>query len=133
MKTKIFAGLILLGAIIIANSCENKQGVVPLIVSVSSNCDTARLTYSSDSNTMQAIINAQCGSTNVNCHSYGSASGYDYSTYSGIYANYQNGLLYQALFGNGSQVPVMPKVPQTGWDQCTLDKFKAWINRGCPE
>jgi hypothetical protein len=95
--------------------------------------DTTHLTYSSGTNTMQGIINIQCGTANASCHSPGSISTYDYSTYAGIDANYQNGLLYMALFGNGASVPQMPLTPQTGWDQCTLNKFKAWIDQGCPQ
>jgi hypothetical protein len=131
MKTKLVAGCIFLLAGIIINSCEDKQGAVPVNVSVS-NCDTVKLTYTSDSNTMEAIINVQCQTNNTQCHSSGSISGYDYSTYYGIYANYQSGLLYASLFGNGS-VPAMPKVQQPGWDACVIAKFKAWINQGCPD
>ena len=131
MKTKFIAACILLLAIIIINSCEDKQGAVP-VNAVVSNCDTTKLTYSSDSNTMEAIINVQCQANNTSCHAPGSYSGYDYSTYAGIYANYQNGLLYEALFGDGSSVPQMPLVQQPGWDQCDLNKFKAWIDQGCP-
>ncbi len=130
MKTKIFVGLLFLSAIVIINSCENKQAAVAP-VSFSSSCDTVNLTFSSDSNTMQAIINVQCGVSNNSCHSPSGASGYDYSTYAGIYANYQNGLLYGSLFGN---LPRMPLTQQAGWDpSCMLPKFQAWMNRGCPQ
>ncbi len=130
MKTRFILSAIVLLAVIIIYSCEDKQGAVPATVKLS-NCDTTKLTYSSDSNTMQAIINVQCGVNNASCHSYGSASGYDYSTYSGIYANYQNGLLAGALFGN---LPRMPLTSQAGWDpSCMLPKFKAWMDRGCPQ
>jgi len=131
MKTKIIVGFLILSSVIIINSCENKEGALPPVKLSISSCDTAKLTYSSDSNTMQAIINVQCGVNNSSCHSYGGASGYDYSTYQGIYANYQNGLLYQGLFGN---LPRMPLTPQPGWDpNCMLPKFQVWINRGCPQ
>ncbi|HTB31653.1 MAG TPA: hypothetical protein VK808_06485 [Bacteroidia bacterium] len=133
MKTKFIVGILLLSAVIVINSCENKQGAAPVMAAVCN--DTNKLTYSSDSNSMQAIINVQCGTSNTSCHSTNSYSGYDYTTYAGIYANYQSGLLYQALFGNGSQVPVMPLTPQAGWttDPCLLAKFKAWIDQGCPQ
>jgi hypothetical protein len=79
---------------------------------------------------MQAIINVQCGTANTSCHGPGSASGYDYSTYAGIDANYKYGLLYSALFGS---LKNMPLTPQSGWDpSCMLPKFKAWMNQGCP-
>jgi len=130
MKIRFIVSSIILLTVIVINSCEDKQGAVPATV-VLSNCDTTKLTYSSDSNTMQTIINVQCGVNNQSCHSYGGASGYDYSTYAGIYANYQNGLLAGALFGN---LPRMPLTPQAGWDpSCMLPKFKAWMDRGCPQ
>jgi len=130
MKTKFIIGSILLLAVIIINSCEDKTAV-PAISNSLTNCDTARLTYSSDSNTMQAIINVQCGASNSSCHAPHGASGYDYSTYAGIDANYTNGLLYGSLFGS---LPRMPLTPQPGWDpSCMLPKFKAWMNRGCPQ
>jgi len=133
MKTKLIVGSILLLAVVIINSCENKVAYPPIIaVSLPANCDTAKLTYSSDSNSMmQGIINLQCGTSNTSCHSPGSISTYDLSTYSGIYAQYQNGNLYAALFGNSAR---MPQIPQSGWDPaCMYPKFKAWMNRGCPQ
>jgi len=134
MKNKLIAGTILLLAVVIINSCEDKEGAAPAIaVNVPSGCDTAKLTYSSDSNTMQTIINVQCATNNTGCHSSGSISGYDFTSYTGIDAVYKDGLLYQALFGNGSSEPQMPQIQQAGWDQCILDKFKAWIARGCPK
>ena len=130
MRIKFIVGAIVLVTVIIINACENKQAVVPAVV-VSSSCDTTNLTYSSGSNTMVAIINVQCGASNTNCHSYGSISGFDYSTYAGIYANYQNGDLYGALFGS---LPRMPLTAQPGWDpSCMLPKFKAWMDLGCPQ
>jgi len=131
MKIRFVASIVVLLTVILINACEDKKGAAPISVNVS-NCDTLDLTYSSDSShSMQAIINVQCGVNNMSCHSYGSASGYDYSTYAGIYANYQNGLLYQGLFGSS---PRMPLTPQNGWDpSCMLPKFKAWMDRGCPQ
>lgn len=131
MKAKLFAWLIVLFAVVIIYSCENKQGAIP-VIAIPCNEDTTKLTYSSDSNTMQPIINAQCA-TGSSCHGAGASNGLDYSAYAGIFAQYQNGNLYAALFGNGASVPQMPLAPQPGWDICTLNKFKAWINRGCPQ
>jgi hypothetical protein len=129
MKIKFIVGSIVLLVVILINACEDKQATLPSTALVS-NCDTTGLTYSSGSNTMQAIINTQCGATNTSCHSTGSISGYDYSSYSGIDANYKNGLLYSALFGS---LKNMPLTPQSGWDpSCMLPKFKAWMDLGCP-
>jgi hypothetical protein len=138
MKTKILTGLILLIAVIGINSCENEQASPPSsLIVLSSSCDTTDLTYSSGSNTMQAIINVQCGVTTgtTSCHSQTGVSGIPYTSYSGIYAQYTNGNLYSVLFSaspNGGQR--MPLQQQSGWDpSCMLPKFKAWIDRGCPQ
>ena len=132
MKTKLIIGSLLLLAVIIINSCENKEAALPSVAAnLSSSCDTTNLTYSSGSNTMQAIINVQCGAGNTSCHAPHGASGYDYSTYAGIDANYSNGLLYSALFGS---LKNMPLTPQPGWDpSCMMPKFKAWMDSGCPQ
>lgn len=130
MKIRFIAGVIILSVIIFANSCENKKAVV---VPPACTADTVTITYNSGSNTMVAIINTQCGVNNTSCHSANSASGYDYNSYTGIYANYSNGFLYGALFGNLTRMPFQP---QPGWSDsgsCMLEKFKAWINQGCPQ
>lgn len=128
MKIKLIVGFIVLLSVILINACEDKVAVP---VTAVTNCDTTNLTYSSDSNSMQAIINVQCGATTKSCHSPGSVSGYDYSTYAGIDGNFNNGLLYSALFGS---LKNMPLTPQPGWDpSCMLPKFKAWMDKGCPQ
>lgn len=129
MKTRFTLSSIVLLAVIVIYSCEDKK-VTP--VAAACHADTVTITYNSGSNTMVAIINTQCGTTNTSCHSPNSASGYDYSGYSGIDANYNNGSLYQGLFGN---LPRMPLIPQPGWSDsgsCMLEKFKAWMDQGCP-
>jgi len=129
MKIRLIFGTIILSAVLLINACENRQALPSTAISAS--CDTTNLTYSSGSNTMQAIINVQCGASNTSCHSPGSASGFDYSTYAGVYSNFQNGDLYGSLFG---RLPRMPLTPQAGWDpSCMLPKFKAWMDLGCPQ
>src|ERR1700722_1142529 len=99
MKIKFIVGFIILSAVIIINSWKNRQAVAPAkAIAISSGCDTTKLTYSSESNTMQAIINVQCGVGNGSCHAPGGASGYDFSKYALIYSTYQNGALYSVLF-----------------------------------
>lgn len=130
MKTRFILSTIVLLAVIITYSCENKKVTV---AAPACSADTVKVTYNSGSNNMMAIINTQCGVSNNSCHSPGGASGYDYSTYSGVYANYQNGLLYSGLFGS---LHNMPLTPQPGWSDsgsCMLEKFKAWIDVGCPQ
>lgn len=130
MKTRFIFSIVTLLAVFFVYSCENKK-VTP--VAPACTADTVKITYNSGSNTMVAIINTQCGVNNNSCHAPGGASGYDYSGYDGIYRNYENGLLYNGLFGS---LHNMPLVPQPGWSDsgaCMLEKFKAWINQGCPK
>jgi hypothetical protein len=129
MKLRLIISVIILLAVVLINSCEDKKATVSIPTCT---VDTAMITYSSGSNTMVKIINTQCGVNNASCHAPGGVSGYDYSTYAGIYANYQNGLLYSGLFGS---LHNMPLTPQSGWSDsgsCMLDKFKAWMDQGCP-
>jgi len=134
MKTKIIAVAILLFTVLFINSCEDKLAPLPTIVVIGSSCDTNNITFSSGSNTMTNIINTQCGTGMRSCHSPNSSSGYDYTNYSVILANYQKGWLYGDLFqGYPHQ---MPLTAQSGWSDssgCMLAKFKAWMDRGCPQ
>jgi hypothetical protein len=132
MKIKLIVGFCILFAVVIINSCENKQASAPLAV-VISNCDTTNLTFSSGPNRMDSLINIQCGASNAACHSPGSISGYDYTLYSTIYANYKNGWLYSTIFEGTPNA--MPKTAQPDWttDPCIKAKFKAWIDQGCPQ
>lgn len=132
MKTKLIVGLGILFAVVLINACENKRAPAPLTIEIPNSCDTTNLTYSSGSNTMQAIINVQCGATLTSCHSPGSISGYDYTRYATIYANYQKGWLYSTIFQGTPNA--MPKIAQPGWgDPCMMAKFRAWIRQGCPQ
>lgn len=133
MKVKgwISGALTALAIALLIYSCENKSIPVP-VVSVPSGCDTNSVTFSSGTNTLQPIINAQCGTNNNSCHSARTA--YNYTTYAGVFANYQNGTLKSCLF-QGTPFS-MPQTPQPGWSDssgCMLAKFKAWINAGAPQ
>jgi hypothetical protein len=129
MKAKIILGFVLLTLVGLIYSCENKTTPLPSTFACSQASDTLSLTYT---NTMQAIINVQCGVGNSSCHAPHGASGYDYTTYTGIYDNYKNGSLYQALFVKNYPNP-MPKTQEAGWDPCILAQFKAWYDAGCPQ
>jgi hypothetical protein len=131
MKFKMLIGIAVVALVVVVNSCENKSVPQPA-VAFPAGCDTLNLTYFSGTNTMKTIIDVQCGTGMSSCH--GAGAHYDYTTYNGIYANYQNGLLYQALFGNGS-TPRMPLIAQTNWadsSTCYLAKFYAWMNLKAP-
>jgi hypothetical protein len=136
MKVKIILWCsALLLCVVIINSCENKHGVSPL-QPFPSNCDTTNLTYSSGTNNMKPIIDAQCGTSNSSCHATGGSAGskYDFTTYAGLVNSCQNGTMIGCLFQSNPYY--MPKTPQPGWSDsstCMLGKFKAWINRGYPQ
>jgi|SRR6185312_5593685 len=128
MKLKAITVIALISLIVFINSCENKVGPVP---SSSTNCDTTRLTYSSDSNTMQPVINTYCAISG--CHVPGGAAGApDYTTYAGLQAYATNGQRSQFwiyLFVNKT----MPLSPQPPLSTCNQNKFKAWLSAGAPQ
>jgi hypothetical protein len=129
MKAKFIVGTILLLAVIIINSCEDKKGVVPFVLNAT-NCDTTKLRYSSDSNAMQPIINANCaGSTG--CHVPGGTAPTDFTSYSGLQADASGGKssqIYQHLF----IIKDMP-LGKPPLDECTLTKFSVWLVAGAPQ
>ena len=128
MRIKTGIGLLMIAAVLIINSCENKS--VPVPSGVPAGCDTSDLTYSSGNNMMQPIINAHCAT--ANCHVPGGTAPTDYTTYSSLqtYATGgQSSLFWQYLFVNKT----MPLSPQPSLDVCTQVKFKAWLNADAPQ
>lgn len=129
MKVKVYMGIILMAMALFIYSCENKSIPLPS-TAVPNNCDTVSLTYSSGSNTMQAIINANCATGN--CHVPGGTAPTDYTTYATMtryITGGQSSSFWQYLFVNKT----MPLSPQPPLDACTQAKFKAWLNAGAPQ
>ncbi|HWY98702.1 MAG TPA: hypothetical protein VNY36_06435 [Bacteroidia bacterium] len=135
MKNKALLGIALSGLIFAINSCENKEALLPTI-SVTANCDTAGMTYSTGAGTIQAIINAQCA-TSTSCHGYGAPHlNGDFSSWtSATFTNARTG-------GTSSQMWLrlqptaslpMPNVPQPGWNACDRLRLETWLQNGAPQ
>lgn len=88
------------------------------------NCDTTTVTYSG---TIKPIVSASCAISG--CHDGSNASTYDMSTYQGLYTYCvsTNKLLGSIRHDNGfvAMPQGSPKL-----DDCTINKFTAWVNRG---
>jgi hypothetical protein len=123
-RITMLAGLILLGIIIEMYSCEQNT-VTP--ASLPTGCDTTNLTYT---NTMEVLINTNCGTMNANCHSFGTS--HDFTTYASLqrYATGgQNSRMWKEIFVL-QQMPLYPELPL---DPCASNQFKAWLLNNAPQ
>jgi hypothetical protein len=91
------------------------------------------VSYSKD---IVPIINASCGATGSqasSCHGSGSSSGYDYTSYSGLYQTCKHdssSLVYGAITGtSGTAMPLGGPL----LDKCTINKIVNWLNQGAPQ
>jgi hypothetical protein len=136
MKNKVFLGVVALGLILAVNSCENKEALLPS-VSVTANCDTAGMTYSTGAGApIQTIINAQCA-TSTSCHGYGAPH------VNGDFSSWSSSVFQNAIAGGTSSTmwsrlqPTaslpMPNVPQPGWSACDRLKLEAWLQANAPQ
>jgi hypothetical protein len=139
MKIKFWAPLLVLIVVVGMIACEKKIGAPAGQNGLPKGCDTAKITYSSGTNTIKPIIDAQCGTGNSSCHASHGASGWDFSSYSSIQAQGQftggvTSPAYTSLFGGKPNQ--MPQTPQPGWSDsssCMLYKLKQWILTGTPQ
>lgn len=97
---------------------DNKEDMYPNV-----NCKTTGISWASD---IQPIINRSCAT--AGCHDASTAaSGYDFSTYSGVKVIADNGRLV-AVTSSGSMPKGAPKL-----DKCYLDQIKLWVDDGAAE
>jgi hypothetical protein len=92
-------------------------------------CDpTASVTFTND---IVPIMSGSCSSASVACHSTGSGSGIDLSTYTGVKEQVDNGKLFNSIIwdGNASQ---MPKGSSSKIADCSIGKIERWIADGAP-
>jgi hypothetical protein len=123
---KISIAVMLVFLIITVNSCE-KNNALP--APVPTGCDTANLTYT---NSMQLLININCGSYNTGCHAPGVSDHGDFSNYASLQRYATGGeqsFFYRYIFIQKK----MPESPELPLDACTSAKFKAWILAGAPQ
>lgn len=91
--------------------------------STSATCDTTTVTYSA---TIAPLMSASCNS----CHGGTAAAGGGIvlDTYTGVKAYATNGRLLNSILQNGA-ASAMPKGGSKLPD-CSINKVRAWINRG---
>ncbi|MGP8215358.1 MAG: hypothetical protein ACLQQ4_07335 [Bacteroidia bacterium] len=127
VRSKFFILIVFFALILAANSCENKEALVPIVNSLPAGCDTAGQKYSKGIDT---IINTQCAVSG--CHAYGGL-GADFTTYSGVLTYAKGGQgssMWQDLVGPTSTP--MPQIQQPGWNECDKFKLEDWILAGAP-
>jgi hypothetical protein len=123
---KVLLGIIFLFFIITTNSCEKN---ISQPAAIPPGCDTANLTYT---NSMQVIINVNCGSFNTSCHAPGITGRGDFSNYASMQTYISGGetsLFWRYIFTQ-KKMPIPPELPL---DACTSAKFKAWLQAGAPQ
>lgn len=88
-------------------------------------CDSIGVTYT---NQLKSIVDNQCATSG--CHLTQFPSGWDLSSYSGLKAVAENGLLLPSIMhSSGSPMPKdLPKL-----DDCTIAKFVNWVNNNEPQ
>ena len=129
MKTKLVIAFAMLFVVIIINSCEDKVGVVPFVPTVIAGCNDTDVTYSSGTNTLQAIINTNCAT--AGCHSSTGSAPTDFTNYAGLQTDATGGKssqIYNHLFIKQDMPLGKPPL-----DQCSLDKFNTWLLAGAPQ
>ena len=81
-------------------------------------CDTTNVTYSG---TIQAIISTNC----LGCHDAGNSNG-DFTTQA-LVASKGNAIVGRITGQTGNIMPQGGKL-----DDCSINKIKAWVNKGAP-
>lgn len=114
--------IVALIACAIAGGCyyDHREDLYP----ASLTCDTAGITYT---NSLKTIVDAQCATPS--CHQSIVPSGYDLSSYEGLRKVASDGKLMPSLDFSGPYP--MPKAAPK-FDDCTIAKFRAWVNNGLP-
>lgn len=120
-KITILAGLALVFA-----GCYNDKSDKLYPTPSTTTCDTTAITYSTD---VLPIITTYCN-TGSSCHSSGSTSGYDFSTYAGLNDVANVDLLLNDINGTPSTGhSAMPK-NSTKLSDCNINKITRWVNLG---
>ena len=126
MRVRIVLGFIVFIGIVIINSCQSN---VSQPAGVPSSCDTSGLTYT---NSMQGLINLNCGPLNTSCHSPAASNRGDFSNYATMqhYVTGGDQSIFWKYIISSSRMPLPPELPL---DVCTQAKFKAWLLAGAPQ
>lgn len=122
MKKKIISISLILGVVILYNSCyfDKKEAIYPVAPAP---CDTSVFTYSGS---VKNILDNYCNG----CHSTSLASGgVILDTYAGAHASAANGQLIPSLSGSNGQ-PAMP--PNAPLEECKITTLTKWVEAGAP-
>ena len=90
-------------------------------------CDTASVSFS---NHIQPILKSYCGTSN-SCHSSNNTSDIPLNNYAGVKAQADNGRLYRSVTWTNTTA-FMPKNSTSRLNDCSLAKFRIWIENGAP-
>jgi hypothetical protein len=119
-----YTGILTTMVFLVILSCKNDnlEEVHPLLF-----CDTIpALTYEND---IKPILAVSCGTDDNNCHIPGGGQS-DFTSYDETKAAAESG----NLMGTILHLSGFPPMPNDGrpFDDCNINKIRAWINRGTP-
>lgn len=123
MKKTLTILSIFLGAALVMPACYYDKA--DLIYPVTGACDTTAMKFSAN---ILPVLNASCNG----CHGGAAAAGAGIAldNYTAVKTYVTNGKLLNSMLQNG-QASAMPK-GGSKLDNCTLNKFSAWIRQGAP-
>jgi hypothetical protein len=124
---KILSFSILLFILGIMFSCynDNLSELTPASGVSGGSCDTTGvITFSTH---IVPMFKTNCGTRN-SCHGHNNTSGYDLSTYAGVYSTVVNGKLMNSINWTGSAT----RMPENGskMSSCNIIKLQKWIDAG---
>jgi len=122
---KVFSLLIIAASFLSACYYDNFKELNPFINE--SVCDTASTTIISFATQVKPILEQQCSSGSVSCHS--ANSGRDMTTVTAIVNNYGPTTFLGSVNWDGS-ASTMPKNSPTQIDNCSIAFIRLWIEQG---
>jgi hypothetical protein len=124
-------GIIILLAFLGFTSCTNNKWELIAPKTPPVPCDTTgTISYAT---TIVPILNANCGTTNNNCHSPSAPSlDPNLSTYAGVQGALSHGVLLNDITWSPNAANNMPKSPNPKLSDCNISLIQKWINAGAP-
>jgi len=121
---KVLSLLILAASFLSACYYDNFKELNPLL---DNGCDTASTTSISYATQIKPILEQQCSSGSVSCHS--ANSGRDMTTVTAIINNYGATTFLGSVIWDGS-ASTMPKNSPTKIDNCSIAFIRLWVEQG---
>ena len=103
---------------------DKKDQIYPASATTTT-CDTSNITYST---TIKALINTNCNACHSTAACAANGGGIALDNYTVLYNYVSSGKFYNSIAQNGL-ASAMPK-NLAKLDQCTINKFAIWINKG---